>query len=57
MKSRQEKIDKYRRQKPIKELKRKWHKAKGRHSNRFWCMEQIDLAHAIAKRFREFLKG
>jgi len=42
-------LDEYRRNKPISELERKWNKAKGRHSNRFWCTEWLDLAHARAK--------
>lgn len=29
---------------PMEELERKWKKAKGRHSNRFWAAEWIDLA-------------
>ncbi len=37
-----------RRKQPIEELERKWNKAKGRHSNRYWCAEWLDLAHARA---------
>ena len=31
---------------PVKELKRKLDKAKGRHSNDRWCQEEMDLAAA-----------
>ena len=57
MKEREEKIAEYRRSKPIPELKRKWDKAKGRHSNRFWTVEWLDLAHARAKKMAEFFKS
>jgi hypothetical protein len=33
-----------RRRQPICELERKWLKAKGRYSNRYWAMEWIDLS-------------
>ncbi len=42
-------LEEERRKKPIEELERKWNKAKGRHSNRYWCAEWLDLAAARAK--------
>jgi len=53
MKERKEKLDKYRQNKPLHELERKWLKAKGRHSNQFWCQEWLDLAYARAKLWYE----
>ena len=41
-------IEKERRKQPIEELERKWNKAKGRHSNAYWCIEWLDLAAARA---------
>ena len=57
MESRQKIITEFRRNKPIAELERKWEKAKGRHSNRYWCAEWLDLAHARAIRFAELFNG
>lgn len=44
MKDREDKITARRRQQPIEELERKWEKAKGRWSNRYWAVEWLDLA-------------
>lgn len=54
--NRHRKIDEHRRNKPVAELERKWLKAKGRHSNRFWCIEWLDLADHIAKKLIDRLK-
>lgn len=51
----QEILREERRKQPIEELERKWEKAKGRHSNAFWCDEWLDLAYARAKKWYEFL--
>lgn len=51
---RQKRIAEYRRNKPIAELERKYNKAKGRHSNQFWCVEWLDLAHARAREMSRF---
>ena len=53
MKEREERIAEYRRNKPFDELERKWKKARGRHSNRMWCAEELDLAHAFGKKFAD----
>lgn len=42
-------LEEERRKQPIEELERKWNKAKGRHSNAYWCAEWLDLAHARAE--------
>ena len=47
-KKRQEKIDKFRRMKSVKELERKFNKAKGRHSKNYWCVEHLDYVFALA---------
>ena len=47
-------LDKYRQNKPLVELERKWNKAQGRHSNQFWCQEWLDLAHARADKTARF---
>ena len=56
-KERQAKIATYRQRQPIAELERKWNKAKGRHSNRYWIAEWLDLAYAkgkaLARRFKD----
>jgi len=41
-------LDAERQKQPIAELERKWEKAQGRHSNRYWCQEWLDLAKAMA---------
>lgn len=46
-----------RRSQHIAELERKWNKAKGRHSNAFWCAEWLDLAAARAKEMADFFNG
>lgn len=38
-----------RRKQPIEELRRKYEKAKGRHSNHYWFAEELDLADAKAE--------
>ena len=57
MKEREERIAEYRRNKPLDELARKWNKAKGRHSNKFWSAEWLDLSHASTKVFARFFEG
>jgi len=48
-------LDDERRKQPIAELERKWNKAKGRHSNAYWCAEWLDLASAKGKElYRKF---
>lgn len=42
-------LDAERQKQPIKELERKWEKAKGRHSNHYWTQEWIDLSFARGK--------
>jgi len=37
-------IEEKRRKQPISEIKRKWEKAKGRHSNQYWTAEWLDFA-------------
>lgn len=49
-------LDLERQKQPIEELERKWNKAKGRHSNQFWCQEWIDLANARAKQIVSKMK-
>ena len=56
MKEREERIAEYRCDKSLDELERKWRKAKGRHSNRFWCIEQLDLARAVAREFAKIFR-
>jgi len=56
-KSRSERIDKFRRSQPIEELERKWKKEKGRHSNQFWCLEWLDLAHARGKEIDNYFNS
>lgn len=46
--ARQERIDAIRQRQPLAELERKWLKARGRHSNRFWAQEWLDLCAARA---------
>ena len=46
-----------RRKQPITELERKWNKAKGRHSNAFWCDEWLDLAAARAEEMYKFFNA
>jgi len=53
----QDKIDQHRKNKPIEELERKWNKAKGRHSNRFWCLEWLDIADYRAKELITWLEA
>lgn len=55
MSDRSDKINEYRRKQPIEELERKWDKARGRHSNQFWCTEWLDLAHKLAEIMCEVL--
>ena len=45
------KILAHRRSKPIFELERKWNKAKGRTCRHLWCDEYLDLAHAKANKY------
>jgi hypothetical protein len=54
MQDREKRITEYRRNKPIAELERKWNKAKGRHSNHYWCAEWLDLAHARSREMARF---
>ena len=44
----QEILKEERRKQPIVELERKWSKARGRHSNAYWCIEWLDLSAARA---------
>lgn len=46
-------IAEIRQHQPMAELERKWEKARGRYSNRYWIQEWLDLAQA---RGREFVK-
>lgn len=46
-----------RRKQPIEELERKWMKARGRHSNAYWCLEWLDLAHARGEEMCRKLNG
>lgn len=55
-KKRLAKIAEYRQQQPMSELERKWNKAKGRHSNKYWCAEWLDLAQAMANEMAKKLK-
>ena len=50
-------IDEERQKQPIEELERKWNKAKGRHSNRYWCQEWIDLSKARANEMYKKFHG
>ena len=50
-------LEKERRKQPVEELERKWNKAKGRHSNAYWCCEWLDLAHARAIKMCNFFNG
>ena len=52
----EKKLDEARQHQPLKELERKWNKAKGRHSNAFWTQEWIDLAMARGARLAKFFK-
>jgi hypothetical protein len=47
--SRAERIAEFRRRQPMPELERKWVKARGRWSNRYWAAEWRDLAEARAQ--------
>lgn len=46
---RSERIKQARQSQPIAELERKWNKAQGRWSRRYWAQEWLDLAAARAK--------
>jgi hypothetical protein len=50
-------IDAHRQKKPIPELRKKWEKARGRHSKRYYCQEWIDLAYARAEVWANYFKG
>jgi hypothetical protein len=50
-------LEEERRKQPIEELERKWNKAKGRHSNQYWCVEWLDLANARGKLMYNKLMG
>lgn len=49
-------IDEHRRKKSVKELERKWIKAKGRYSNQYWCAEEIDLAKAKGRELEKLFE-
>ena len=49
-------LEEERRKQPIEELQRKWNKAKGRHSNRYWCTELLDSAIKTIKKDQVILK-
>ncbi len=50
-------LEEERRKQPVVELERKWEKAKGRHSNQYWCAEWLDLAAARANEMYKKLNG
>jgi hypothetical protein len=53
---RQKRIAEFRRGKPIAELERKWLKANGRHSKRYFTVEHLDLSHARARMLYQFFQ-
>ena len=50
----QEILEQERQKQPIAELERKWNKSKGRHGNRYFTAECLDLAAAQAKELAKF---
>jgi hypothetical protein len=57
MREREEKIACFRRRQPIAELERKWAKARGRWSNRYWAAEWLDLAAVRADQMLKKLRS
>lgn len=53
---REMKITEFRRSKPVKELERKYEKAKGRYSKRFPCVEAIDFYFSCTNIMRKVFK-
>lgn len=50
------KIKTYRQRQPMAELERKWNKAKGRYTNKYWTAEWLDLAQAKANEMSKQLR-
>lgn len=56
MKWREERIAEKRQQQTLEELERKCSKSSGRHSKRYWTVEQVDLIRMRAKLLVSHLK-
>ena len=53
---REARIAAYRQRQPLAELERKWNKARGRHSNRYWIQEWVDLADARGREMARIIE-